>query len=138
MGPGRVQAREYEYIRHGTACLIANLVLYVASACWVADDLGVKGKAGVLKSKASRKAFLAEPSHRIRFVYTPRHCSWLNQAEIWFGILARKLLRRTSFASTEDPKRKVLEFIDYFNRTMAKPIQWLYSPRPLKVSPSTG
>src|SRR5262245_24240427 len=190
MGPGRVQGREHEYIRHGTLCLTANLeiwcgwiiaptlgptrneqdfaahveqtvatdpfagwvflvdnldthqseslVLYVARACGLEEDPGEKGKAGVLKSKASRKAFLAEASHRIRFVYTPKHCSWLNQVEIWFGILARKLLRRASFTSTEDLKAKVLEFIDYFNRTMAKPIQWLYSPRPLKESPSTG
>jgi transposase len=83
----------------------------------------------------SRKAFLAEPSHRIRFVYTPKHCSWLNQVEIWFGILARKLLRRWSFASTEELRAKVLEFIDYFNRTMAKPIRWLYSVEP---RPATG
>jgi transposase len=115
-----------------------SLVLYVAQACEIADELGVKGKAGVLKSKASRKAFLAEASHRVRFVYTPRHCSWLNQVEIWFSILAKKLLRRSSFASTEELKEKVLAFIDYFNRTMAKPIQWLYSPRPLKESPSSG
>ena len=115
-----------------------SLVRYVAEACGIEDDLGEKGKAGVLKSKASRAAFLSEPSHRIRFVYTPKHCSWLNQIEIWFSILARKLLKRSSFASPEDLKAKVLAFIDYFNRTMAKPIDWLYSPRPLKEPPSTG
>jgi hypothetical protein len=58
--------------------------------------------------------------------------------EIWFSILAKKLLRRSSFASTEELKAQVLAFIDYFNRTMAKPIQWRYSPRPLKESPSSG
>ena len=115
-----------------------SLVLYVAGACGIAGDLGEKGKAGVLKSKASRKAFLSDSTHRIRFMYTPRHCSWLNQVEIWFGILARKLLKRSSFTSREDLKRKVLSFIDYFNQTMAKPIQWLYSPRPVKELPSTG
>ena len=52
--------------------------------------------------------------------------------EIWFGVLSRKLLRRSSFASAEELKAKVLAFIEYFNRTMAKPIDWLYSPRPLK------
>jgi transposase len=190
MGPGRVQAREYEYKRHGTLCLTANLeiwcgcllaptlgptrteadfvahveqtvatdpsagwvfivdnlnthqseglVLWVAQACGIAEDLGQKGKRGVLQSQASRAAFLSEPGHRIRFVYTPKHSSWLNQIEIWFSILARKLLRRSSFCSVEDLKRRILEFIDYFNRTMAKPIEWLYSPRPLQESPSTG
>jgi transposase len=184
MGPGRVQGREFEYTRHGTLCLTANLeiwcgwiiaptvgptrteadflahieqtvgtdpqagwvfivdnlnthqseslVLYVAQACGIEEDLGEKGKRGVLKSQKSRAAFLSDPSHRIRFVYTPKHTSWLNQVEIWFSILVRKLLRRSSFSSVEDLRVRILAFIDYFNRTMAKPIRWLYSvePRP--------
>ena len=190
MGPGRVQSREFEYVRHGTLCLMANLevwcgqiiaptigptrteedfrahvertvntdplagwvfivdnldthqseslVLYVAQACGIGDELGKKGKEGVLKSKASRALFLNDPSHRIRFVYTPRHSSWLNQIEIWFSTLVRKLLKRSSFCSLEDLEERILRFIGYFNRTMAKPIDWLYSPRPLHEAPSTG
>lgn len=109
-----------------------SLVLWVAQSCGIADDLGVKGKQGVLKSQHSRAQFLSDRSHRIRLVYTPKHTSWLNQIEMWFGILVRKLLRRSSFSSLEDLKAKILQFIDYFNRTMAKPIRWLYSvePRP--------
>ena len=80
---------------------------------------------------------LAEQGHRIRFVYTPKHTSWLNQIEVWFSILVRKLLRRSSFTSLEDLKARILAFIDYFNRTMAKPIQWLYSIEP-KPSEETG
>ena len=107
-----------------------GLVQYVAQACGLREDLGEKGKRGILKSQASRAAFLADRSHRIRFVYTPKHTSWLNQVEIWFSTLVRKLLRRSSFASLEDLRERILQFIDYFNRTMAKPIRWLYSPRP--------
>jgi len=181
-GPGRVQRREYEYTRHGTLCLIANLevwcgwiiaptvgptrtetdfvahveqtvatdpdagwvfvvdnlnthrseglVRWVAQACEIEEDLGQKGEVGVLKSQASRAAFLSEEGHRIRFVYTPKHTSWLNQIELWFGILARKMLRRSSFSSIEDLKSRILAFIEYFNLTMAKPIRWLDSVAP--------
>ena len=186
-GPGRVQRREFEYIRHGTLCLTADLeiwcgwiisptlgptrteadfvahveqtvatapwagwvfitdhlnthqseslVLWVAQACGIAEDLGEKGRSGVLKSQASRAAFLSDPSHRIRFVDTPKPTSWLNQIELWFSILVRKLLRRSSFSSLEDLRARILAFIDYFNRTMAKPIHWLYSVEP---RPATG
>ena len=79
----------------------------------------------------SRAEFLQCPSHRIRFVYTPKHASWLNQVEIWFSILVRKLLRRASFVSKEDLRKRILAFIDYFNKTMAKPFKWTFAGRPL-------
>ena len=58
-----------------------TLVRKVAQACGIEQPLGKKGVRGVLKSVASRQAFLSERSHRIRFVYTPKHSSWLNQIE---------------------------------------------------------
>ena len=189
MGPGRVQRREYEYKRHGTLCLTANLevwsgwiiaptlgptrteadflahvqqtvatdpeagwvlvvdnlnthqseslVVWVAQVCGLKEELGVKGQRGVLQSQPSRAAFLSEPSHRIRFVYTPKHTSWLNQVEIWFSILVRKLLRRGSFTSVEDLQARIVAFIEYFNRTMARPLRWLYSLEP-KPANETG
>ncbi|MCP4501986.1 MAG: IS630 family transposase, partial [Deltaproteobacteria bacterium] len=69
----------------------------------------------------------------IRFVYTPRHCSWLNQVEIWFSILARRLLKRASFNSLDDLKQRVLSFTEDFNAVLAKPFKWTYTGRPLQV-----
>jgi transposase len=108
-----------------------SLVRYVADVGGITDDLGVKYVRGVLRSKASRAAFLSDPSHPIVFHYTPKHASWLNQVEIWLSILVRKLLRRGNFRSVEDLRNQVLSFIEYFNRTMAKPFRWTYHGKPL-------
>ena len=110
-----------------------TLVSLVATLCGITTPLGVKGKSGVLETMATRRAFLEDTSHRIRFVYTPRHASWLNQVEIWFSILSRRLLKRGNFRSTADLKGKVLAFIDYFNATMAKAFKWTYKGKPLTV-----
>lgn len=110
-----------------------SLVRLVATQCGILVNLGQKEKEGILESMASRAAFLSDKSHRIRFVYIPKHTSWLNQIEIWFSILVRRLLKRASFGSVEELCQRILAFIQYFNKTMAKPFQWTYKGRPLTV-----
>ena len=80
----------------------------------------------------TRREFLSDPSHRIRFVYLPKHSSWLNQIEIFFGILQRKCLRGGSFTSVPELESALREFILYYNTTMAHPFNWTYTGRPLQ------
>jgi transposase len=105
-----------------------SLVRWVAQMEGVTEEeLGIKGKSGILTSMATRAAFLHDESHYVVFYYTPKHASWMNQVEIWLSILVRKLLKRGNFTSVDDLRNKILAFIDYYNRTMAKPIKWTYT-----------
>lgn len=111
-----------------------GVVRLVARLCSIDQaTLGRKGREGVLARKASRQAFLRDQTHRISFHFTPKHASWLNQIEIWFSILVRKLLRRESFVSKADLKDRIERFIAYFNQTMAKPFKWTWAGKPLAV-----
>lgn len=107
-----------------------GLVCLVAELCGLDIDLGIKGKKGILKNQESRMEFLHDQSHRIRFIYTPKHCSWLNQIEIWFGIINRQLLKRKSYTSIEELEQSILRFIEQYNIS-ASPFKWTYAGVPL-------
>lgn len=108
----------------------ASLVIWVAQALGLQEDLGEKGKSGHLKNQESRRAFLSDPSHRIQFVFLPKHSSWLNQIEVIFGIMHRKLLRRGEFKSVSELEDQLELFFHYFNETMARPFHWTYTGKP--------
>jgi transposase len=109
------------------------LVRLVARVCGITEELDEKEQRGILQSMPTRAACLSDASHRIRFLSTPKHSSWLNQIELWFSILVRRLLKRGNFTSVADLRERILAFIAYFNKTMAKPFKWTYKGRPLTV-----
>ena len=112
-----------------------SLVRLIAKICSIDEEtLGVKERHGILKNMESRAAFLMDDTHQVVFVYTPKHCSWLNQIECWFSILTRRLLnKRASFTSIEDLEQRLKSFIEFYNQFLKKPFQWNYKGKLLKV-----
>ena len=106
-----------------------SLVKWVAQQINYNAELGVKGKSGILESMKTRMEFLEDNSHRIRFQYTPKHCSWMNQIENWFGILQKKVIKHGQFHSVNELEQKIENFILYHNKHLAKPINWKFNGR---------
>ncbi len=175
--PGMPALREFEYIRHGTRCLIASLIVPTGKVIgdvlarrtsadfsrhirhvarqfpdtkrfhWVMDNLnthwsldlcrtmarlsGVRFDSKGLRTGSQRRAFLTDPEHRHVIHYTPKHGSWLNQIEIWFGVLQRRLLHRGEFSSKADLTRQLLAYLEYYNVHWARPYRWTYTGQPL-------
>ena len=112
----------------------ATLVLVIAGLCAVpVASLGAKGKGGVRKSVPPRRALLTDAGHRIRFASVPKHTSWLNQVEIGFRVVSRRVLRRGSFTAQADLQKRLSDFVEYSDRAMAKPYKWTYAGRPVNV-----
>ena len=107
-----------------------GLVDMVAERCGLSNEVEEHKQQGLLKAMVNRKMFLSDPAHRIQFIYTPTHTSWLNQIEIWFSILVRRVIKRGNFTSVDDLRERILAFIAYFNQT-AKPFAWTFTGRPL-------
>lgn len=152
--PGRFARHEFEYIRHGTQSLLATLNVHTGD---LIADCGPTRTGDDMEQHMERVAahypdvevhivldnlnihkgdrwvrFNARHGHRFHFHYTPLHASWVNQIEIFFGVLARRCLRRKSFRSTEQLRAHVMAFIARWNDRDKKPFRWTFAGFPTK------
>jgi putative transposase len=151
MKPHRIERLSHEYKRNGTASLLASfevhsgrvraepihrnnsatfirflrrlLMAYPGKELYLIADNG--------SSHRSKKTLTwVAKQKRLHLTFTPTHASWLNQIEIWFGILTRKVVRRGIFKSREELVERLLNFIEDYNKE-ARPFEWTYTGNPL-------
>jgi len=151
MKPHRIERLSHEYKRHGTASLLASLEVHSGQvraepirrnnsvtfmrflrrllSDYPAQELYIVADNG--SSHRSKKTLAWVAKHkRLHLTFTPTHASWLNQIEIWFGILTRKVVRRGIFKSREELVERLMSFIQTYNQE-ARPFQWTYTGNPL-------
>ena len=153
--PGRVERREFEYVRHGTVSLMAAMNVTTGTvhpkiitrndsdtfiefltelAATVEPDKKIHLILDNGSSHTSRKTRKWLREHpRFSVTYTPCHASWLNMIEIFFSILTRRILRRGDFASRDNLIEKIINFITTYNRS-AKPFRWTYDAKLLRAA----
>jgi transposase len=155
-GSQRAGRKEFEYRRHGTVTLIAAFDARTGQMFGQCRRRTADGLVSFMESLAKRyptgdvyvvwdnlnthhgnrwRAFNERHGGRFHFVHTPLHASWVNQIEIWFGILARRVLKHGSFASAAERRRRVLAFIQHWNRREAHPFRWTFRGRWRRVGP---
>lgn len=152
--PGVDVRKEFEYARHGTASLMAAFEVHSGSVyaevigrndsqtfcefLQAIEDGVPKGKKihiildnGSSHTSRETKRWLKRHK-RFAVHYTPPHASWINQVELFFSILTRKLLKNNSFATRDDMVRKIIRWINDYNKT-AEPFKWTYTGKPLST-----
>jgi putative transposase len=151
MKPHRIERLSHEYKRHGTASLLASLEVHSGqvhaepiqrnnSATFIrflrhllnaypAKELHIIADNGSSHRSKKTLAWVAKQK-RLHLAFTPTHASWLNQIEIWFGILTRKIVRRGIFKSRHELVERLMNFITTYNQE-ARPFQWTYTGNPL-------
>ena len=149
--PGRAGRREFEYIRHGTRSLIAAFEVgtgKVFGQC--RKRRTAKDLAAFMEQVARRyptgdvyivwdnlnvhcgevwERFSARHGGRFHFQHTPKHASWMNQVEIWFSILQRRVIKHADFADVDQMVASILGFIGHWNRVEAHPFRWTFRGR---------
>jgi transposase len=153
--PGKPVRREFEYKRNGTAVLFAALDVHDGGiAGWVTDSTRSENFVDFLTDlvrqtpkgldlhciadnlsahKTGGVATFLEENPHVHIHYTPTHASWLNQVELFFSILERRLLRRGEFASVDELADRIIAFIKDYNRRAA-PFRWTYDGKPLRIA----
>jgi transposase len=118
--------------------LSETLVRLIAQKIGDEQELGVKGKSGILQSQATRKIYLEQSNHRIRFLLTPKHCSWLNPIENWFAKLQRQALTHGNFTSIDALNQTIEAYIEYYNRCLVQIMKWKFKGFDCKAYPKAA